>query len=45
MPPHRANARNANTTKVIATPSTRDQEVSDAEFRNAIKILAKSMTN
>ena len=40
MPPHRANARNAN-----AAPQVPDQEVSSAEFRNVIQMLAQSMTN
>ena len=45
MPPHRANSRNANASNANAAPPVPDQEVSNAEFRNAIQMLAKSMTN
>ena len=45
MPPRRANARNSNSTNANAAPPILDQEVSNAEFRNAIQMLAQSMTN
>ena len=41
----RANARNVNVRNANAAPSVPDQGVSNAEFRNAIQMLAQSMTN
>ena len=45
MPPRRANARNVNARNANAAPPIPDQEVSNAEFRNSIQILAQSMTH
>ena len=45
MPTRRANARNVNVRNANAAPSVPDQGVSNAEFRNAIQMLAQSMTN
>ena len=44
MPPRRPNYRNANARNVNATLPVLDQEVSNAEFRKTIQILAQSMT-
>ena len=45
MPPRRANARNTNARNTKAAPPIPDLEVSSAEFRNAIQMLAQSMTH
>ena len=45
MPPRISNARNANSKNANATPLIPDQEVSNAEFRNSIQMLAQSMTH
>ncbi|WMV49829.1 hypothetical protein MTR67_043214 [Solanum verrucosum] len=45
MPPRRANARNANARNANAVPLVPDQEVSNAEFQNAIQFLVQSMNN
>ena len=45
MPPRRAITRNANVKNANATPLVPDQEVSNAELRNAIQMLAQCMTN
>ena len=40
MPHHRANARNVNARNANVAPSIPDQEVSKAEFSNAIQMLS-----
>ena len=43
MPPHKANARNANARKANAASPAPDLEVSNAEFKNVIQMLAQGM--
>ena len=45
MPPRRAYARNLNAKNANTAPPVPDQQVSNAEFRNAIQMLAKSVPN
>ena len=45
MPPRRTNARNVNVRNANATPPVPNQEVSNAEFRNVIHMIAQSMTH
>ena len=45
MTPRKANARTGNAINTITAPPVQDQEVSKNEFRNAIQMLAQSMTN
>ena len=45
MPSQRANARNVNARIANAAPPVPDQEVSNAEFKNFIYMLAQSMTD
>ncbi|XP_069143361.1 uncharacterized protein [Solanum lycopersicum] len=45
MPPRRANARNVNARNANVAPLIPDQEASNAEFRNAIQMLAQIMTH
>ena len=45
MPTHKVNARNVNARNANTAPLVPDQEVSNAEFMNAILILTQSMTN
>ncbi|KAH0722626.1 hypothetical protein KY290_005278 [Solanum tuberosum] len=45
MPPRRAYIRNGNAKNANTAPSVLDQEVSNAEFWNAIQLLGQSVTN
>ena len=45
MPPHRDSTSNANAKNANAAPPIPYQKVSNVEFRNAIQMLAQSMTN
>ena len=45
MPPRRANTRNSNARNANATHSALDQKVCNAKFRNAIQMMAQTMTN
>ena len=45
MPPRKTNARNLNDRNANTVPQVPDQEVSNDELRNAINMLAQSMTN
>ncbi|WMV41634.1 hypothetical protein MTR67_035019 [Solanum verrucosum] len=45
LPPRKADARNANARNANTSPLVPDQEVSNAEFRNIIQLLAQIVTN
>ena len=45
MPPRRANTRNSNARNANPTLSALDQKVCNAKFRNAIQMMAQTMTN